>query len=382
MLKTLDLFSGVGGITHALDGIALPKLYCERDPEACGVLEKLMAQGKIPKAPINHDVAKLNGLEYRGKIDMICAGFPCVGMSSAGQREGFDNEQSSLYKHVVRLLKEIQPPFAFLENVPGILTLGIKHVAKTLTHLGYMCWWVVIPAWSVGAKQKRSRWFCLAVKPAMLGKELQVKKYAWFDWTRENAPRMVMTYSKELKARMGMLGNSVVPDCVRVAFLLLWTGLAIPVSTLRTATRIKLVKPVTAPLQSAAAAGDDVPKYGASIARTGVIRSIVNTPQGLLGRPGLRIVLSPTVFKNPKSYVSPEITSGLVTKNVVIDHWATPRRSVGYIGARTLTNRCCRDLGSQLRFARDTPQALRGGYTNPVWAEWLMGFGPNWTASS
>ena len=65
-LRTLDLFSGVGGITHALRGFASPEMYCDIDPHAQAVLRNLMRQGKLPSAPIHADVTTLDGAALRG----------------------------------------------------------------------------------------------------------------------------------------------------------------------------------------------------------------------------------------------------------------------------------------------------------------------------
>lgn len=380
MLRSLDLFSGIGGITHALDGFATPVMYCEIDQPATIVLRRLMASSKIPKAPIHPDVSKLDGRKLRGKVDLIAAGSPCIGFSSAGKLEGFDNEQSSLYKHVVRLVREIQPSFVFLENVPGILNMGMRHVAKTMATQGYMLTYMTMPAWAVGGVQKRMRWFCLAYKPSAVGKSLPVRKWKWYAdrWKKEPCPRMVPTYSRVLKDRMGLLGNSVVPDVVRMAFMMCWTGLEKSALDLRKASAIKLVKPDAGPPVSKS---EDTPRQG-FVGPDAALRPLPK-PLGLRPRPGLRIVLDPKAHRPPSDYEArAEATSGFVTKPQVIDHWATPRHNVGYIAAQRLTNRCMRDLGSQLRFARDTPKALRKGYTNPDWGDWLMGYPVGWTKMS
>lgn len=60
--------------------------------------------------------------EYKGKVDIVFAGFPCQGFSSAGKRNLTD-PRNSLYKQFVRVVKETQPPFFIGENVSGIQTM-------------------------------------------------------------------------------------------------------------------------------------------------------------------------------------------------------------------------------------------------------------------
>ena len=58
---------------------------------------------------------------------------------------------------------------------------------------------------------------------------------------------------------------------------------------------------------------------------------------------------------------------------------ATPRfncpRPACSVTARTL-----KDLPTQLRFERDTPDDVRKGYVSPDFLEWLMGYPIGWTA--
>lgn len=55
----LDLFSGIGGITEALEGYVQPIAYCENDPRAQMRLLARMASGALPHAPIWDDVQSL-----------------------------------------------------------------------------------------------------------------------------------------------------------------------------------------------------------------------------------------------------------------------------------------------------------------------------------
>jgi DNA (cytosine-5)-methyltransferase 1 len=121
-----------------------------------------MADGSIPAAPICTDVTRMDGYAFRGKVDIVIAGFPCQDISVAGKGAGLEGERSGLFFEVVRLAKEIQPTFLFLENVPAIRTRGLDTVIQELTEAGYDCRWTMLSAADVGAPHKRERWFLLA----------------------------------------------------------------------------------------------------------------------------------------------------------------------------------------------------------------------------
>lgn len=60
MLNGLDLFSGIGGLTLALQEWVRPIAYCENDRYAQSVLLSRIADGELPRAPIFSDVTCLD----------------------------------------------------------------------------------------------------------------------------------------------------------------------------------------------------------------------------------------------------------------------------------------------------------------------------------
>jgi DNA (cytosine-5)-methyltransferase 1 len=121
-----------------------------------------MRSGDIDKAPIWDDVRTLRKELFPKQIDIVYGGFPCQDLSVAGTRKGLEGKRSGLFFEIVRLTQEINPPFVFLENVPGIRTKGLNQVAEIFTEMGYDCRWTCISAKDVGACHKRERWFFLA----------------------------------------------------------------------------------------------------------------------------------------------------------------------------------------------------------------------------
>src|SRR5690242_16210507 len=98
----LDLFSGIGGITKALDGYVQPVAYCELEPYARGVLASRQSTGHLPIAPIWDDVKNLDGRRLPA-VDIIYGGFPCQDISIAGRGVGLGGERSGLFREIVRL---------------------------------------------------------------------------------------------------------------------------------------------------------------------------------------------------------------------------------------------------------------------------------------
>lgn len=160
-LNGLDLFSGIGGLTLALHEWVRPIAYCENDRYAQSVLLSRMHDGGLPIAPIWDDVRTLQNA-HLPKVDIIAGGFPCQNLSCAGRGEGLGGERSGLYLEIERIVRETNPAFVFLENVPAIRTRGLGRVVWGLSELGYDLRWTVVSAAEVGAPHLRKRWFLLA----------------------------------------------------------------------------------------------------------------------------------------------------------------------------------------------------------------------------
>ena len=191
-MRALSLFSGIGGIDLALEDYATTVGYVEINKYAQSVLLSRMVDGSINTAPIHRDITRLDGRKLRGHVELIFGGFPCQDISVAGRGEGLDGERSGLFFEICRLIKEIQPVFIFLENVPAIRTRGLDVVLKELAALGYDCRWTVISASSVGACHKRDRWFLLAHANSKPLRNTKESKFTSEAITRNNGKKKLM----------------------------------------------------------------------------------------------------------------------------------------------------------------------------------------------
>jgi DNA (cytosine-5)-methyltransferase 1 len=137
--------------------------FCEIDPFCRRVLAK-----HWPGVPCYDDVRTLDWQSLSrdvGHIDIIAGGFPCQDVSEAGARAGIDGSRSGLWVEFARLVGEIRPQFAIVENTPGLLSLGMGRVLGDLAALGLDAEWESIPAGAIGAPHQRDRVWIVAYPP-------------------------------------------------------------------------------------------------------------------------------------------------------------------------------------------------------------------------
>lgn len=161
-MNVLDLFSGIGGFSLGLERAGMQTVaFCEIDPFCRRVLKK-----HWPGVHVFKDVRKLSKLALMWEgikdIDVICGGFPCQDISNAGLRLGIEGERSGLWKEFARLIGEVRPRFAIVENVAALNFRGLGRVLGDLSEIGYDAQWSVVPASSIGATHERERCWIIA----------------------------------------------------------------------------------------------------------------------------------------------------------------------------------------------------------------------------
>jgi DNA (cytosine-5)-methyltransferase 1 len=104
--------------------------------------------------------------------DVLLGGFPCQDVSHAGKRAGIHGARSGLWAEFHRLIRELRPRLAVMENVAGLLTRGLDTVLGDLAEIGFDAEWFCLRASDVGAPHRRERVFILAY-PARRGQREQ-----------------------------------------------------------------------------------------------------------------------------------------------------------------------------------------------------------------
>lgn len=179
-----SLCTGIGACELAATWMGWKNLFsCEID-EFCNKVLK----HHYPKAIHYGNIFEQDFREWRGRVDVLTAGFPCQVYSLAGKRLG-DKDDRYLWPQVLRVIEEIRPTWFVGENVAGILSMvltgeevkvgsytdicgesytmhetrqvyAVEQIKRDLASIGYSVQPVVIPACAVGAPHRRDRvWF-------------------------------------------------------------------------------------------------------------------------------------------------------------------------------------------------------------------------------
>ena len=155
-MNHLDLFSGIGGFSLALEKVGFKTIgFCEVDPYC-----RLLLQKHWKGVTIHHDIKKLEAKDIKEPIDIITGGFPCQPYSVAGKQKGTDDNRY-LWPDMFRVIKEVKPTFIIAENVRGIVNIQdgmvFETVCSDLETEGFEIQPFIIPAAGVGAPHKRER---------------------------------------------------------------------------------------------------------------------------------------------------------------------------------------------------------------------------------
>ena len=178
-----SLFSGIGGAEIAAAWLGWENLFhCDINEFGRKVLGYWFPQSKE-----YNDIKTTDFTEWRGRVDVLTAGFPCQPFSVAGKRRGADDDRY-LWPETLRAINEIRPAWFVGENVFGIASMVLPgeevdmgrtddlfvegnlyrtkrrfvldRICRDIEDAGYTVQPVVIPACAVGAPHRRDRvWF-------------------------------------------------------------------------------------------------------------------------------------------------------------------------------------------------------------------------------
>jgi len=192
-MNELALFAGAGG--GILGGKLLGwRTVCAVEWESypASVLCARQNDGILPPFPIWDDVQTFDGRPWRGIVDVVSGGFPCQDISIAGNGDGLDGERSGMWREMARIISEVRPRFAFVENSPMLVTRGLERVLADLSAMGYDSRWGVISAADIGANHQRRRIWIVANSRHWSRRDKRIAE------TRQNSQTEWSTHSNQI----------------------------------------------------------------------------------------------------------------------------------------------------------------------------------------
>ncbi|KAA0115092.1 DNA cytosine methyltransferase [Mycolicibacterium sp. P9-22] len=165
-IQAVDLFCGVGGLTHGLvkAGIGVRAGF-DLDP-ACLYPYEANNPGKFVEADVGAtDADKITRFFSDSAVSLLAGCAPCQPFSTYSQsgRSTKRVNDWQLLRHFGRLVNEVQPDLVTMENVPQLAQHSV--FSEFLQNLaGYSVSWSVVDAARHGVPQSRKRLVLLASK--------------------------------------------------------------------------------------------------------------------------------------------------------------------------------------------------------------------------
>ncbi|MDA1190219.1 MAG: DNA (cytosine-5-)-methyltransferase [Candidatus Poribacteria bacterium] len=225
MLQVGSLFSGVGGMDEGLEDAGMRVVWqVEKDAWRRDKLRERFSDTTIYK-----DCATFRPRDAES-VDLICGGFPCQPHSTAGKRQGADDERDG-WRHFARIVGEAKPRWVLAENVPSIVATDrgryFGRILSDLAAFGYDATWDVLSARAFGSPQSRERLVLVAhtdgqrLSRCFDAPVSRVERFAWTEGigSVEELPRrseipqpLLRRYAHGDQRRwIAALGDAVVP---------------------------------------------------------------------------------------------------------------------------------------------------------------------------
>ncbi len=172
MLKSIDLFAGIGGIRLGFEQAFGEELKTVFVSEWDEYAQKTYKANFDDDFEIAGDITKISEDDIPD-FDICLAGFPCQAFSLAGQRKGFADDykgmsRGTLFFDVARICEKKKPKVIFCENVKG-LTIHDKGrtfdiIKNTLREIGYTPFEHILNSKDFEVPQNRERIYIVAFR--------------------------------------------------------------------------------------------------------------------------------------------------------------------------------------------------------------------------
>lgn len=167
MLKTIDLFAGIGGMRIGFENAGFQTVFSnDFEPKCKFTYDLNFEESKLHIQDIREiDPASIPDFNF------LLGGFPCQPFSIAGHRQGFydEKDRGNLFFCIANILNEKSPDGFLLENVKNLVGHDngntMKTIGNILANLGYYFKYQVLNTMEYGnVPQNRERIYIVGFK--------------------------------------------------------------------------------------------------------------------------------------------------------------------------------------------------------------------------
>jgi DNA (cytosine-5)-methyltransferase 1 len=169
-----DLFSGAGGLSMGFELAGSDVVYAADSSEhACRTFneahrnEEVAQCADLSSSRVRREIVRRIRTRAGGQPDLLLAGPPCQGFSTAGNRSHKD-ARSELLWTPFEIARSLKPAVLVVENVHGVLSIAQRslpaRIAQEMTKLGLTPHICILRAEEFGVPQRRTRVFFVGIR--------------------------------------------------------------------------------------------------------------------------------------------------------------------------------------------------------------------------
>lgn len=162
-MRVVSLFSGAGGLDLGFVKAGHQIIWANDLYE--DAVETYRAN--LGNHIVCEDISRISSNDIPD-CDIVIGGFPCQGFSVANMKRHENDERNTLYKQLIRVIKDKKPKFFVAENVKGITNLArgkvFEMILKDFEALDYNVKYKILNAADFGVAQTRMRVIIIGVR--------------------------------------------------------------------------------------------------------------------------------------------------------------------------------------------------------------------------